>query len=182
MLDFKIEEYRELDSTNTLALSYAREGRSGDLVIRADYQTAGRGKPGRTWQAPAGQDLLFSILIRPDMPANQAPILTQEACRTVARIIEAETGIAPEFKRPNDLLINGKKICGILTESISTGSRIEAVVIGVGLNVNAGPKDMIETATSLFAETGKKQNLTVLFKKLVTAFQEDLERLYAGIA
>lgn len=182
MIDFEIEEYAELESTNTLALAYAREGRAGNLVIRAGHQTAGRGKPGRTWQATAGKDLLFSILIRPDMDVNQAPLLTQTACRTVARVIESATGITPEFKRPNDLLVGGKKICGILTESISSGNKLEAVVIGIGLNVNSSRNELIETATSLYLETGKAQDLAGLFARLLDGFKKDLEDLHAGTA
>ena len=137
MLKFTIEKIEEVASTNTLTLDRARQGGSEGLVIVAAHQTAGRGKPGRQWLSPAAKNLLCSILLRPPLSPAQAPMLTQIACRAVAKVLKEKYAIASEFKRPNDVLVGSRKICGTLTEAISSPSKLEAVVIGIGLNVNA---------------------------------------------
>lgn len=180
MLEFQIEHHGEVPSTNTLVLNFAREGRPEGLVITADFQTEGRGKPGRTWLSPAGQNLLFSVLLRPPIPVNQAPMLTQIACRSVAGALENISGIKPDFKRPNDLMVGGKKICGILTEALSSPGELEAVVIGVGLNVNSKADELLPTATSLLLETGKTQNRDRLLNAILHQLREDVESLYAA--
>ncbi len=180
MFEIQIETHEELVSTNTLLLRYAEEGRPEGLVVTADYQSEGRGKPGRTWLSPSGKNLLFSILLRPEIPVNQAPILTQIACRSVAEAIRKICGITPEFKRPNDLLVNGKKICGILTEALSSPSRLNAVVVGVGLNVNSSAEELLPTATSLMLETKKSWDRDPLLLEILDQFKNDLKGLYAS--
>lgn len=179
MLQFQIEHHEEVPSTNSLLLNYAREGRPEGLVITADFQTEGRGKPGRTWLSPAGKNLLFSVLVRPAIPVNQAPMLTQIACRSVAKVLTDLCGLKPEFKRPNDLLIGGKKICGILTEALSSTSDLEAVVIGAGLNVNSTAEELLPTATSIFIETRNTQNRDQLLRAILNQLREDMKSLYA---
>lgn len=179
MLEFQIEHHKELPSTSTLLLNYAREGRAEGLVITADFQTEGRGKPGRTWVSSKGKDLLFSVLLRPAIPVNQSPILTQIACRSVASALRALYSLEPDFKRPNDLMIHGKKICGILTEALSDPGDLHAVVIGIGLNVNSTAEELLPTATSLFIETGKPQNREGLLAAILDQLREDVKSLYA---
>lgn len=180
MQDFQIEEYAELESTNTLALQYARENKTDGTVIRADFQTSGRGKPGRTWVSSSGKDLLFSLLIRPNISVNEAPMITQLACRSVAKVIQDSYDLEITFKRPNDLLIGTKKICGILTESISSGRTLEAVVIGIGLNVNSHMNELPETATSLALATERSWDIQSLFRDILSRLKKDLEPLYAS--
>lgn len=182
MLQFQIEHHKELPSTNTLLLNYAREGRPEGLVITTDFQTEGRGKPGRTWVSPEGKNLLFSVLLRPAIPVNQAPMLTQIACRSVASALRKTCSLEPEFKRPNDLLIGGKKICGILTEAISDPGGLHAVVIGIGLNVNCTSEELLPTATSLVIETGKNQDREFLLNAILNQLREDIKSLYAPAA
>ncbi|HTL48778.1 MAG TPA: biotin--[acetyl-CoA-carboxylase] ligase [Verrucomicrobiae bacterium] len=183
MFEFTLEHYPELDSTNSLALDYARKGKPEGLVISADHQTAGRGKPGNDWLSPAGKNLLFSLLIRPPITAAQAPMITQLACRSVAKVLKDACGIDSEFKRPNDILVKGRKICGILTESMSQASgSLEAVVIGIGLNVNALTQELLATATSIVEETGKTQDLEALKIKILEQMKNDLQVLYAHSA
>lgn len=179
MLQFQIEHHKEVPSTNTLLLSYAREGRPEGLVVTADFQTEGRGKPGRVWISPEGKDLLFSVLLRPAIPVNQAPMLTQIACRSVASALRQQCSLEPEFKRPNDLLIGGKKICGILTEAMSDPAGLHAVVIGIGLNVNSAHEELLPTATSLLIETGKSQDREALLTAILNQLREDIKSLYA---
>jgi len=142
VIQFHIEHLDEISSTNTLLLSHAKQGSPEGLVIVATHQTAGRGKPGRQWISPAGKNLLCSILLRPPLSPSQAPMLTQITCRAVAKILKEKYAIASEFKRPNDVMVGPRKICGTLVEAISSTSKLEAVVIGIGLNVNAEASEL----------------------------------------
>ena len=137
MIRFQVEKLTEVTSTNTLLLERARQGASEGLVILSDHQTAGRGKPGRQWLSPRGKNLLCSILLRPPLSPAQAPMLTQVACRAVAKVLKEKYDIVSEFKRPNDVMVGSQKICGILTEALSSSAKLEAVVVGIGLKVNA---------------------------------------------
>ena len=137
MIQFKIRHISEVASTNTVALEEARQGTPESLVIITDHQTAGRGKPGCQWVSPKDKNLLCSILLRPPFKPSQAPMLTQIACRAVAKVLKEKYDIASEFKRPNDVMVESRKICGILVEALSSASKLEAVIIGIGLNVNA---------------------------------------------
>ncbi len=142
MIHFQIRRIPEVSSTNTVALEAAKQGAHEGLVITSDHQTAGRGKPGRMWESPKGKNLLCSILLRPPLSPARAPMLTQIACRVVAKVLKEKYDIASEFKRPNDVMVGLKKICGTLTEALSTSSKLEAVVIGIGLNVNAESSEL----------------------------------------
>jgi len=179
---FRIEHHHEVSSTNSLLLEHSRKGEAEGLVITADFQSEGRGKPGRTWVSPKGKNILFSILLRPSLKANELPIVTQFACRSVAEALKSECGLQPEFKRPNDLFIKGKKICGILTESACRASgETEAVIIGVGVNVNAEADELPGTATSLRLETGKEWDRETLLTAILEQFRSDFgEKLYAS--
>ena len=177
-IDFTIHYFDEVSSTNTLAREYAEQGASEGLVLVAEYQTEGRGKPGRKWISPAGKNLLFSLLLRPSIAPSRSPIITQIACRSVAAILK-EHGIESTFKRPNDILVNGKKICGILVESSTAGERLDYVVIGIGLNVNAEQEELIPEATSMKIISGRLHNKEELLQKILRQFQFDTEELYA---
>lgn len=157
----------------------AEAGAPEGLVVTAGYQTQGRGKPGNFWASPAGKNLLVSLLIRPAIQANEAPLLTQLACRSVAQVLK-KYGIQAAFKRPNDLLVGGKKICGILVESSAklNGSLYYAV-IGIGLNVNAQGPELLETATSIKEQLGEDASLELLLNQLLHQLDNDLKALYA---
>ena len=172
-MKFRFLRLKEIPSTNTLASEHARHGESEGLVIVADHQTAGRGKPGRKWISPPGKNLLFSILLRPPIPPSRAPLLTQIACRSVAAVLKAR-GIDSKFKRPNDILVGGKKICGILVETGTSGGKLEYAVLGIGLNVNASAKELPPNSASLRQILGKKISRIDLAKTLL----EEIERCY----
>lgn len=142
MFQYEIRHIPEVSSTSTVALEAAKKGAREGLVITADHQTEGRGKPGRQWISPAGKNLLCSILLRPPLSPAQAPILTQVACRAVAKVLKEKYDVASEFKRPNDLMVGSQKICGTLVEASSSSMKLEAVVIGIGLNVNATAEEL----------------------------------------
>ena len=155
MIQFQIRHIPEIGSTNTLALEEAEKGASEGLVITTDHQTHGRGKPGNTWISPKGKNLLFSILLRPPFKPTEAPLLTQIACRSVAKVLKEKYDIASTFKRPNDVLVDSKKLCGTLVEAVSKGATLEAAVIGIGLNVNAETHEMPSEGVSMRLITGK---------------------------
>jgi len=178
-MQFTIEHYREVTSTNALALDYARRGKPEGWVIAADYQTKGRGRQGRTWLSPPGKNLLFSVIIRPCLSASKAPMVTQLTCRAIARMLTVRFGIVPEFKRPNDLLVNRKKICGILVETSSSGNKIDALVIGIGLNVNASENKLIPEAISIRQITGQEHDLKPLLTETLNYLKSEWETLYA---
>jgi BirA family biotin operon repressor/biotin-[acetyl-CoA-carboxylase] ligase len=142
-------------STSDLAADRARSGAPAGLVIAADAQTGGRGRLGRSWHSPAGENLYVSLLLRPRRPAVEIPPLTLLAGAAVARAV-APLGVSPRLKWPNDVqLVDGagqrRKLAGVLTEMVSAGARVEHVVVGIGLNVNATafPAELADRATSL---------------------------------
>lgn len=173
---FKIHRFKQIDSTNEEAFRRAREGASSGSVFIADYQTQGRGKWGRRWVSPKGKDLLFSLLFYPRLKALRAPGLTQVACRSVAKVLEKKFGLQPAFKRPNDLLVEGRKICGVLVEAKGrVNGDLESLVVGVGLNVNSKAQELVPGATSLREVTGRRQSRPLLFKALLNQLGKDLE-------
>ncbi len=173
-MKFHIFYFKELESTNTTAVEYAAQGFPEGTVITADYQSRGRGKPGRRWASPPGKNLLFSVLLRPAAPAHRIPLLTQIACRSVAKILKNKYNIASRFKRPNDILVRNKKICGVLVESSSRAWAVEYVIIGIGLNVNAGAKELLSRAISMCAIAKKEINRKKLLKEILLQLKADL--------
>lgn len=182
-MKFRILHFHNLPSTNTLAVQYASEGAPEGLVIVADYQTSGRGKPGRQWLSPQGKNLLFSVILRPPVRAHEAPLLTQIVCRSVAEVLKKSYHIASTFKRPNDVMVQGKKICGVLIESSSTSKgAVEAAVIGIGLNVNAVPGKFRVHSISLADLTGKTCDKEIILKKILIQLKKDLGPIYGNPA
>jgi BirA family biotin operon repressor/biotin-[acetyl-CoA-carboxylase] ligase len=173
----KIHRFTEIDSTNIEAFRQAEKGAPTGSIFVAEYQTEGRGKWGRKWMSPKGKDLLFSLLlIRPETKAIKAPLVTQIACRSVAKVLKEKAGLLPEFKRPNDLLIKGRKICGVLVEAKGkSDGTLESLVIGIGINVNSKREELLPEATSILEETGKKYPRQGLFKELLAQLKRDLK-------
>ena len=179
MMAFQIEKLGEVPSTNTLLLERARQGASEGLVLVAECQSAGRGKPGNQWISPAGKNLLFSVLLRPPLGPAQAPMLTQIACRAVAKVLKEKYDIPSEFKRPNDVMLSSKKICGTLVEALSSHSKLESVVIGIGLNVNAEKAAIPEEATSMKLTTGKTYSRDEILGYILEELALKLEEFYS---
>ncbi len=178
-MKFHIEHFTELASTSSMILQQASHGAEEGLVIWTDYQSEGRGKPGQKWQSPKGKDLLFSILLRPPISPSKAPFLTQIACRSVAVVLKNKYGIDSVFKRPNDIMIGTKKICGVLVESSSkTQDRIENAVIGIGLNVNAAADEIFPTGVSMKMLTGSDYSREEILAALLEQLSKDLAGLY----
>ncbi len=133
-----------VDSTNRVAVALAKEGEAHGTVVIADFQTGGKGRWNRRWESPRGRDLLFSIILRPQAAANMVLPLTLTLSVGVAEAIGRVTGKNAGVKWPNDVVVEGKKISGILSESSTQGSRTGFVVSGIGINVNAAPGDFAE--------------------------------------
>lgn len=167
-----------VDSTNTRLKELARQGAADGTVLIAREQTGGRGRLGRGFASPPG-GLYLSMLLRPPCAAERCSSLTPLAALAVRRAAAACAGVTPEIKWPNDLLLHGKKLCGILTELLG-GAEAPQVVVGVGLNVDTAPEDfpeeLRESACSLRGETGKRVAPETLARRLVT----ELDALYAA--
>jgi len=144
-------------STMDVASGRAARGARHGVVVGADEQTAGRGRRGRAWQSPAGAGLYFSMIARPSLIATSLPLLTLAAGVGVREGIREATGLAADLKWPNDLMVGRRKLAGILAEGLGLGTREQAVIIGVGLNVQpaAYPPDVAVRATSLEGELGR---------------------------
>jgi BirA family biotin operon repressor/biotin-[acetyl-CoA-carboxylase] ligase len=177
MATFSIRRFDEVSSTSKTARELAAQGAREWTVVSAEYQTEGYGKLGRKWESPRGKNLLFSVILRPNISVARAPMLTQITCRSVASVLKKNYGLRPVFKRPNDIVIAGRKICGILIETSSSGNSLDAVIAGIGLNVNASGEELFPGATSLKEETGREADRTVLLSQILEHLAEDVRNL-----
>jgi BirA family biotin operon repressor/biotin-[acetyl-CoA-carboxylase] ligase len=166
-----------VDSTNAFASRLMNHGRKvpDGTVIIAESQTAGKGRRGRSWYSEQEHGLYFSVVLRPRIPPGFAPLFTLGTAVALHNAIETKTGLQVDIKWPNDLLVNGLKVCGILAEMQSEFDRVNSLIIGVGVNVNhtGFPADIAETATSLRIASGRNQSRIELFVE----FLEELENL-----
>jgi BirA family biotin operon repressor/biotin-[acetyl-CoA-carboxylase] ligase len=162
-------------STNDVALERARAGAAPGLVVIADEQTRGRGRLGRSWHSPAAGNLYLSALVPPPASPAQAPSLTLAAGLAVKETLNA-AGCAASIKWPNDVLVSGKKVAGILTETATRGARLEAVVIGIGVNVNGDPPpELAAIATSARACLGREVDRAALAADLLARLEAWLD-------
>lgn len=172
----KLFLFDSLDSTNACARTLADAGIEEGAVVYADFQTAGRGRNGRTWNSEPGRNLLFSVVLRPEFARDQATFLTFYSAISIVRALEPILNAPMECKWPNDVLLNGKKFCGILIENSFKQEKLAYSVVGIGLNVNQKEfrDDLKERATSLWVEQKKEFDRKQLFQKVLTA----MDRLY----
>lgn len=169
----KIIHYFLTDSTNTVALGFAAEGAPHGTVVVAEEQSGGRGRFGRSWHSEKSSGIYVSIILRPALAPACAPILTLMAGLAARQAVESASGIAPDIRWPNDLMLNNKKMGGILTEMSAELDRIHFVVIGIGLNVNHRemPLDLKPIATSLRIESGRSCSRIHLLAALLKEMQ-----------
>lgn len=170
-----IHYFPEISSTNSYALNLCtREPQDGTLVV-ANYQTHGRGRHRRAWQAPRGKALLFSLLLTPPPALRGLQLLTIIGAVSVCEAIKQLHSLPVSIKWPNDVLINGKKICGILTELTTRRGVTSGVVVGIGINVNQKaselPRALGTPATSLLIESGNKISRLELLVKILERFE-----------
>lgn len=180
-MEWNIIHLEQIDSTNTEARRQAMQGIAEGLVITAEKQTAGKGRRGRSWESPEGENLYFSMLLRPEVPIDKTPMLTLIMALSVAKAVNKFCGLDPLIKWPNDLVLSGKKICGILTEMHMSESQIEDVIVGTGINVNQElfSSELVDKATSLLLESNrkldKKQLLEVVLVEFAMLYETFLE-------
>ncbi len=166
--------FDEIDSTNTKAKELAEQGYPSGTLVVADRQIAGRGRRGRSWDSPAGIGIFMTLLLKPDINPNNASMLTLVTALATAQAISDVTGAETKIKWPNDIVINGKKVCGILTEMSAQFDYINHIVIGIGINVHneSFPEEIRETASSLLLESGKRIHRADLIARFLERFEE----------
>jgi BirA family biotin operon repressor/biotin-[acetyl-CoA-carboxylase] ligase len=174
----KIHHFFRTDSTNRVAMELAYAGELEGTVVLAEEQTAGRGRAGRSWHSERASGIYVTLLLRPKISPVQAPLLTMMAGLSAHAAIQAQTGLQPDVKWPNDLMLNGKKVGGILTEMHAEPSLVRFVIVGIGINVNQEQfaSELSNIATSLRAETGKAQSRLELLARLLREFETDYNR------
>lgn len=172
--------YREsVGSTNELARERARAGEPAGTIVVAEEQVGGRGRRGRGWLSPAGKGIWLSLLLRPALPPGKLGRLTLLAAVAVAEAVAGATGLRPGIKWPNDLLLAGRKFCGILLEMAGQPEAVEYVIAGIGLNVNLEradfPEELVPVATSLALELGRPVERVPLLQAILSRFEERYE-------
>jgi BirA family biotin operon repressor/biotin-[acetyl-CoA-carboxylase] ligase len=177
----RVYHFFKVDSTNRVAMELSQAGEPEGAVVIAEEQTAGRGRSGRVWHSERATGIYATIILRPKLAPVQAPLLTMMAGLSAHSAVQAQTGLDVDLKWPNDLLINGKKVGGILTEMYAEPNQIRFVVVGIGLNVNQEkfPGDLSVIATSLRAESGRSQSRLELLVRLLREFETDYNRFLA---
>lgn len=174
---FEIYYFDSIDSTNTKAKELAEEGHPSGTLVVADRQTAGKGRRGRSWESPTGIGIFMTLMLKPEINPNNASMLTLVAAMATTRAIRRVTGVPALIKWPNDIVMNGKKVCGILTEMSAQFDYINHIVIGIGINVHNEdfPEEIAKTASSLYLESGQHIHRA----SLIEAFLEEFEDVYA---
>ncbi|MDH7485154.1 MAG: biotin--[acetyl-CoA-carboxylase] ligase [Anaerolineae bacterium] len=181
-----VHHFIQLGSTNDLARELARRGAAEGTLVIAEEQTAGKGRLGRSWWAPPGSCLLLSLIFRPPLAPAQAQRLTMIAGLACAEAVEAQTGLRPGLKWPNDLVLAERKLAGILTELETAGERLDFAVVGLGLNVNvdfrqqATDAELRDSAIGLLQVLGRPVDRLALLNELLVRLEQRYERLRAG--
>jgi len=177
-----IQVFQETTSTNDIVEKFARDGVKEGVVVFAESQTKGRGRLGRKWLSPARKGLWFSLLLRPKLRPLAVTQLTVACATALVRAIHSQTGLAPSVKWPNDLLLNGRKVAGILTEMSGELDAVKYVIVGVGVDVNVEefPADLGKLATSLRIETGELQDRAGLATEILREIDRDYARVCGG--
>jgi BirA family biotin operon repressor/biotin-[acetyl-CoA-carboxylase] ligase len=180
-LGTKFHYFAEIGSTNTRARELAEKGAAEGEVVLAESQTHGRGRLGRRWESPPLANLYFSVILRPKLAPVHAPQITLTAAVALAEAIDSLIPLSPVIKWPNDILVNGKKLAGILAEAVCARERVEYVILGIGVNVNcpveAMPLELRQRATSLFDVTRIRMDREFVLQRLI----QDLDRCYGDL-
>lgn len=174
-----IEYHTRIDSTNLRAQILAEQGASEGTVVVAESQSAGRGRMGRHWSSPAGVNVYTSVILRPTLALSEATQLTFLAAVAVARALEKSCGVRVSVKWPNDILLRGRKVAGLLNELSAETEGIHHVILGIGVNLNMEedqfPVDLRYPATSILLETGKRVDRVRFVRTLLS----EIDHLYA---
>jgi BirA family biotin operon repressor/biotin-[acetyl-CoA-carboxylase] ligase len=174
----RLHHYYKIGSTNSAAMAAAAEDAPEGSVFLAEEQTAGRGRGSNTWQSPRSTGIYCSSVLRPALPPSEVLVLSLAAGLAVhAAIQQVDSRVTPDLKWPNDVLIDGKKVCGILTEMNAEATRVRYIVVGIGINVNQStfPKEL--GATSLRLETGSEWSRVELAAALLKSLDREYRQL-----
>ncbi len=181
MFGRNLKTYQEVTSTNTIAMRWADQGAPEGSIVQTEFQSEGRGRHGRTWYAQDGQSLLFSVILRPRLAPKQLGLLVIAAsCAVCAALDNVLCPARSTVKWPNDILVRGRKCCGML---LDTAIGLDTVVVlGVGINVNQDsfPPDLENRATSLRLETGRHVPRTPLLHNVLECLEQHYENVHAG--
>jgi len=176
----RVFAYKSIGSTNDTAKRLAESDSPEGTIVIAEKQTKGRGRLGRSWHSPQNKGLYISLILRPHIAVENMSALSLVAALSVCRTIENLTELEPRIKWPNDCLIGAKKIAGILIEISAEPGRVSYAVLGMGLNINATPRDFSakfrKKTTSLFIETGEKTCRSVLLKEFLVEFEKSYRK------
>ncbi len=173
------------ESTNDKALEIGKKREDSEgIVVVADSQTKGKGRLGRHWISPPGVNLYFSVILKPDIPPIEAPLITLAVAVAVSSVLRTWKGVPADIKWPNDIMIKGKKVGGILTEMRTSGNEIDLVVIGIGLNVNMPigdlPEDIRSATTTLEIEKDAPSDRAGLLRGLLAGLDNAYKNLLNG--
>lgn len=168
----RIYSYKEIGSTNDAAYNMAASGEQEGTVVIAEYQTKGRGRLGRKWISPRAKGAYFSIILRPDILPREVPAITLLSSLCVAKTIREVLNLPAFIKWPNDILVNNRKVCGILTELNGETDKINFVIAGIGVNINTKKELLPEGASSLALEKGRELNRLEFVKELLRNMDE----------
>lgn len=175
----QIFSFETIDSTNAFAKNLDKNDAPHGTLVIAEEQTAGRGRLQRQWVSTKGENLLFSIILYPQFDTEKIALLPFAGSLAVTDAIESVTQLSPTCKWPNDVLINSKKVCGMLLESSSGNAGIEKIILGIGVNVQQTEfsPDLLTKATSLKIETGREIDRVVLLRSILEALELRYEQL-----
>ena len=174
-----IQHYFRIGSTNQAAMDAGGAGEPAGSVFLAEEQTAGRGRGGHSWHSEKSSGIYCSVLLRPELPPSEVLVVSLAAGLAAQAAVEQVTGVRPDLRWPNDLLLGGKKFAGILTEMNSEATQVRYIVIGMGINVNQQqlPPELAEVATSLRRETGRAWSRVELVTALLKSLDHEFRML-----
>ncbi len=175
-----IFSYEQLDSTNDAAFKLGKEGLKEGACVVAEYQKKGRGRLGRAWESPKGKNILLSVILRPLLSPAEVPKITLVAAVSVVKAARQMTGAMLGIKWPNDLLYQGKKVGGILTEMDAEADRVHFVIVGIGINVNSTHKELPPEATSLKEIAQHDISRLEFMRKLLLEMENDYLKFKCG--
>src|ERR1700692_712885 len=177
----RIHHFFKTDSTNSVAMQLGEQGEPHGAVVIAEEQTAGRGRGGHTWHSEKTNGIYMTVLLRPPISPQHAPVITMVAGLAVRDAILEQTGLTPDLRWPNDLLFGRKKFCGILTEMNAEQDQIHFVAVGIGINVNHDriPEELSKIATSLRIETKRAQSRVEIVARLLRHLDSYYNRFLA---
>ncbi len=179
-LQIKLECFESLESTNTYLRQQAAKGAPEGTVVIANAQTAGRGRMGRSFSSAPGLGIYMSLLLRPDCAPEKAHTLTASTAAAVCRAIEKASGLEPEIKWVNDIILRGRKICGVLCESSASEKGLDYVVVGIGLNVINREEDFPPELRSIAGSIYSQSGLVIERGALIAAILSELDAMYSA--